>query len=311
MEHTTSLEWERLKSGDTINIIAPSSGKVDSNTIEEIKHKFKGLGYKLKIPNDLLRETFFCSNTDEYRLNNLIESLNDPSASAIWVLRGGYGCARIISKFKNLTIPAKEKIFIGYSDITALHLYFSQKWGWKTIHSPIAEEITSKDKDPNNFKILFELLKLKDYQVNIPIEAQLNNVRFTSISGKLSGGNLSLVQTSIGTDWQLDSKNKIIFLEDLDEAGYRIDRMLEHLSQAEVLKRAKAIVFGEFSEKEGQSTNIMDALIRLANNVNIPVFKTKYFGHKYHNYPLVYNAVAEISNTKDRLLLKYSMGNQL
>ena len=289
-----------------INIIAPASGKVNKATIQSMLKKFGSLGFEIDMPKDLLKETLFCSNTDEYRANHLIKSLKDEQQKIIWALRGGYGSMRIISKLYDLEKPSKEKIFIGYSDITVLHLFLSQKWGWYTIHGSVAKEITEK-LDPKNLEILLGLIKTEGYEVKIPIDFQLNKIKFSNLKGKLSGGNLAIIQNSIGTKWELESKDKIIFLEDINEEGYKVDRMLEHLKQSGVLKGAKAIIFGDFLEKEGANSTVNDALIRFANSVDIPVFKTKYFGHGYHNYPLVYNASANILTKDGGLLLTYDM----
>lgn len=294
-----------LKKGEVISIIAPASGFVEVKTIQSMKQKFNALGYKLNIPNDLLKETLFCANTDSYRAEHLLYSLTHKSSNIIWALRGGYGCARILHSLSKIEKPAHVKTLIGFSDITALHLYISQKWGWQTIHGAVAKQMTEAV-DPDNFKLLFNLLTTDNYEIKMPIEKQLNKVKYNSITGKLTGGNLAIVQTSIGTDWELEGKDKIIFLEEVNEEGYRVDRMLEHLKQSGILKGAKAIIFGEFLDKANQDFKIMDALNRFAASVDIPVFKTKYFGHGYHNYPLIYNALAEITNDSKGIILKYS-----
>lgn len=291
---------------NNVNIIAPASGNVSNATIQSMLKKLKSLGFVVNLPKNLLKETLFCANTDEYRANHLIESLNDNEHKIIWALRGGYGSMRIIPKLLTIAKPSYEKILIGYSDITALHLFLSQNWGWYTIHGVVGKEITEKF-DPKNLEIIVSLLNREGYEVKIPIDSQLNKIKFDNLNGKLSGGNLAIIQNSIGTSWELDSKDKIIFLEDVNEEGYKVDRMLEHLKQSGVLKGARAVIFGDFGEKENANSSVKDALMRFANNINIPVFKTKYFGHGYHNYPLVYNAVAKIIINSNGMLLTYNM----
>jgi muramoyltetrapeptide carboxypeptidase len=175
--------------------------------------------------------------------------------------------------------PAVAKTLIGYSDITALHLFLSQHWGWKTIHGSGFADLLKSDKNPDNFDDFFE----KSVFTVQPLNTQAS--AYTTLTGIGTGGNLTLVQNSIGTGWQMQSAGKIVFLEDVNEQGYRIDRSLTHLKQAGLLQDAQAVVFGEFVACSG----VEAVLQRFANEHALPVFQTDQFGHGYTNLPIPYN----------------------
>lgn len=251
-------------------------------------------------PNTFKEAIIFHSNTDKERFRFLKNSLYDTSKNTIvWTYRGGEGSARLIPFLKNLPKPNQEKIFIGYSDITALHLFLSQNWHWKTLHGAFLCELLNPKKDPKNFQKIADFITKKTPVLNIknlhPLNSHAKNTK--KISGLLTGGNLTMVETSIGTDWQMQAKNKIVFLEDVEEKGYQVDRALAHLKQAGLLKEVKAIVFGDFVEGD---EFVSLALERFGAETNIPVFKTNQFGHGKTNYPLLYNAHATLFLEKDQ-----------
>lgn len=284
----------------TIKMVGPASGTSSENIA-----KLRNLNNLcVEAPQDIMTEVLpFHTNTDEKRFEYLKKALYDPCENTvIWTLRGGYGSARLISDLKRLKKPKQEKIFIGYSDITALHLFFSQKWHWKTIHGAAMVDMLNPAKDPNNFLKIAEMVSKEKNVFTLEPLFPLNEAaeHFSKIQGRLTGGNLSVVESSIGSDWQIDSKNKIVFLEDTGEKGYKIDRMLYHLRQAGIFRGVKAVIFGDFV----LSDEYLDfALERFAKEINIPVFKSDQFGHGKKNYPLIYNALSEINfNTKTNTL---------
>lgn len=243
----------------------------------------------------------FHATTDEKRWAALKEALYDPNIKIIWTLRGGYGSARLIQYLLTLKPPAQKKVVIGYSDTTALHLFLSQRWGWKTIHGAGFKELLNAEKDPNNFKIIMDILSGQAAVVEVNDLVPLNFAakRTQKISGALTGGNLTLMQTSIATPWQLQARDKIVFIEDVGVRGGQIDRTLYHLKEAGLFNGVKAIVFGEFEFDTLGSLDNLFSLKKFAAETNIPVFKTNQFGHDKSNVPLVYNAQAEIKISED------------
>jgi muramoyltetrapeptide carboxypeptidase len=218
-------------------------------------------------------------------LELLKSALENPETKAVICVRGGYGSMRLIPSLAKVR-PPSFKIFVGMSDITALHLFFEKHWHWPTIHGSFTEDKVSPDSIARLKSILFkenEKIKL----VGVPLNDLARNEQL--IEAKITGGNLCLVQSSIGTLWQLDGRDKIILLEEIGERGYKVDRMLEHLRQANILTSAKAIILGDFlegSEPDGSSL-INQVLERFANGCKIPVIQIAGIGHGYNNLPIL------------------------
>ncbi len=280
-----------------IKLVAPGSG-TEPEQIQQL-HSFQFLN--VEIPENLVTKAIaFHANSDEERLKLLKSALNDNSKNTIvWSLRGGYGSARLINDLNKLPKPKYEKVFIGYSDMTALHLFLSQNWQWKTINGAGLLDLLNAKKDPQNFEKIVDILSKKNRFASITNLKLLNPAQFKQVklTGPLTGGNLTIVQTSLGTNWQIQTAGKILFLEDVGEKGYQVDRALNQLKQAGVLKNVKAIVFGDFADPVDDKVDL--ALDRFAQEMKMPVFKTDQFGHGKKNYPLIYNAASEIVRDKN------------
>jgi muramoyltetrapeptide carboxypeptidase len=284
-----NAEFLELLNKHAIIVVAPASGI----SIERLA-ELEALKLSIKIPVGLLSPSIvFHANSDENRFNLLKTALLDDANDIIWSLRGGYGAARLMERMYTLPKPKKEKWFVGYSDMTALHLFLTQEWNWKTVHGAMALELLAVKRDPSNFKTLAQLIdkKIDTIKIRNLKPLNINAQQIKQVFGPLTGGNLSIVQTSIGTPWQIKTENKILFLEDTGEKGYGVDRALNHLKQAGLLKHVKAIVFGDFGGADGLSDL---ALNRFAADINIPVYKTDQFGHDSANVPLIYNTFSYI-----------------
>lgn len=270
-----------------IRVVAPSSG-VSSDVLRQLR-ALPGLEYE--IPENLLEPGIaYHANTDVQRLAQLKTALYHPDPNEIiWCLRGGYGSARLIDALEKLTPPAEEKIFIGYSDVTALHLFLSQKWGWRTLHSCGFAQLLDPKWDINNFKRLREWIEFPTRPQQFPTLVALNHQAKNAkrLQGKMNGGNLTLVENSIGTSWQIKTTGCILFLEEVGEKGYRIDRALNHLKQAHLFQDVEAVVFGDCLD--GDET-VSFALQRFADEIDCPVFQSKAFGHGLVNYPIPYQS---------------------
>lgn len=279
-----------------IHLIAPSYS-VSEQSIKLTKTYFENLGMEVTVPPDLLGEDLLCANKDEIRLAHLKAALNDTSADAIWLLQGGYGLTRIIHELFHMEKPKKEKLFIGCSDGTALHVFLNQVWNWPTLHGPGASTIAKQKVSPQTIEAVLHIARQSLSSYTPPTLKPFNRKarEVTSLFGTLIGGNLCLLQCGIGTNWQLDSSGKILFFEDVDERGYRVDRMLVHLQQAGILEKAKAIIFGDFvggKEADGSSL-IMPVLKKFADSINLPVFSLPGCGHGDENFPLLFNRELE------------------
>jgi muramoyltetrapeptide carboxypeptidase len=293
-----------LEKGEIIDVICPAS-KEKPNFRNALDQACTKHGFTFRMLNENDPNEPFSSANDETRWNYLKQALENPDSKVIYA-RGGYGVTRLLKYLENYTPPIK-KILIGFSDVTALHIWFNQKYDWQTIHGQLAKETNTKE-NQESADFVFDFLKQVKpitYKGFEPLNDLANKDQ--TINSKLGGGNLCLVQNSLGTNWQVDFIDKIVFLEDTNEQGYKIDRVLEQLNQAKVFAGAKAVIFGDFdglpTEEEQNLTDV--ALKRFAQSSQIPVFKATGFGHSAYNHPLLFNSsvVLEVNNGTGELSL--------
>ena len=295
----TSKQWNFLKPGDVVDIIAPSSNVPGDllGVYQKTKDLLASIGLIARIADDLIMPglDLFSTNSLEYRTQHLIEAFTNTKSKAVWAIRGGYGAAKIIPYLEKITPPKQAKLLLGFSDITALHLFVQSRWNWRSLHSPVINQLIT------NYKLLEDLKPIifgeKDinYKELRPLNQAAKNE--ITIEAEITGGNLSIVQTSLATAWQIQANNKIVFLEEVDERGYQIDRMLHHLLQAGIFKTAKAIIFGDVTpgyEKNGSSLCIA-AIEKFAQDMDIPILHFPLIGHNpKHNFPLPFGELCSL-----------------
>ena len=237
-----------LQKGDRVAIISPASPS-DKSLIDEWIAALNKLGLNVVVGESCLSEHGFLSGTDDIRANDINSMFANKSIKGIFALRGGYGCARLLDLIDFKLIKKNPKIFIGYSDITALHIAINQKSKLITYHGPMisTELIKGLDEYSANYykKFIFGYDKI-DELLN-PEGDNLEIINTGIASGELTGGNLSLICSSLGTKYEINTKNKILFLEEVEEVPYKIDRMLTQLKQSGKLKDANGIILGSFT----------------------------------------------------------------
>lgn len=196
---------ERLEiiEGKNIYAIAPSSG-FPKQILEKLTITNKNKN--IYIPENSFREGYvYLSNSDDNRFKILKNALEQNNYNIIWCLKGGYGAARIVERLYSLKRPKKEKIFIGYSDITAIHLFLSQEWGWRTIHGSMLSEIYDINKDSKNFIYLNQIINGIVFNMELtPINNIAENVSI--IKGSINGGHMGLLNMSLKTKWEIKPK---------------------------------------------------------------------------------------------------------
>ena len=277
-----------------IEVVAPSSG-CDTEFLKDLPVKFNG---------------FY--NDDEKKTEVLKKALLNEKNDIVWALRGGYGSAKVVEilyddkEFFDALRNKKENLtFIGYSDITALHLFLSQEFGWKTVHGPVFKEITDSSRK-ENFKIIKSFLSgIREIKFIGLKPLNESAMKTNKISGKLTGGNLSIIQTSIGTRWQIKTDNKILFLEDCNEKPYEVDRLLNHLLSAKILDQVKGIIIGSLCN---DSNDMKKTIMDFGKKLSIPIYSLDVFGHGIYNYPMIYNSDVEIlSEDGVKILKEYNL----
>lgn len=248
-----------LRKGDTIAIVAPS-GPVCGEALERGIRLLESFGLKVKVGPSVKKRWGYLAGSDAERAEDLMEAWADPEVRGVIAARGGYGAMRVIPHLDFDCIRQNPKIFLGYSDITTLHLAFWKEAGLVTFHGPVAEMSPVKMNSYNCTwlrETLFGSWPPGDLPVPVaPNDAPCTPHRFTvfekgRVRGELVGGNLSLIASAIGTLWEIDTRGKVLLLEEVGERPYRIDRMLCHLKLAGKLDDAAGFCLGDFTDCEG------------------------------------------------------------
>ena len=240
-----------LKLGDTIGLISPSSPTSKEN-IEKAKTKIIEMGFKVKMGKSPYARYGYLSGSDEIRANDINEMFADDQVDGIICVRGGYGTPRILDLIDYDIIRKNPKVFVGYSDITALHIAFTQKANLVTFHGPMAtsDMIGSFSKFTENslFKSIMKAEKIG--KILNPEKEKIITINSGIAEGTIIGGNLSLIVDTIGTPYEIDVKGKILLIEEIGEDPYKIDRMLNQLRLSGKLKEAEGIILGDFNNCE-------------------------------------------------------------
>lgn len=263
-----------LKKGDTVAIIAPAS-PADKNLIDSCINSLENLGLNVVVGKSCTSEYGFLSGTDDIRANDINSMFANKSINGIFAIRGGYGCARLLNLIDFNLIKKNPKVFIGYSDITALHIAINQKSKLITYHGPMVSTELIKGLDEYSFNYYKKFLFCNDNMIELcnPIENPIKTINPGVAEGKLIGGNLSLICSSLGTKYEINTKNKILFLEEVGEVPYKVDRMLTHLKQSGKLKDANGIILGAFTDcvapKDKKSLSLDD----IFNEIILPLKK--------------------------------------
>jgi muramoyltetrapeptide carboxypeptidase len=309
---TEVLKPPALKPGDTIAFVAPA-GAANLPPLLEYKKRLENRGYKVLIPNGIeQRKVGYLGGTDEQRADELNAMIRDPKIRAIFPVRGGYGLTRIIDRVDYAALRRDPKIITGYSDLTGLHLAIVKKAGVICFHSPLVMyELWKADKPEFKFEetsfdraVFADQYKPgeKGYVVAVPPESKPVKLVGGKARGRLVGGNLSLICATIGTPYALDPKGDILFVEDVHEAPYRVDRMLSQLRLAGVLDAVSGVVVGTFTDKETSDVKDLDRVLReYFGALKVPVILGFPVGHSPQNATLPEGAMVELDADKVEL----------
>ena len=270
-----------LEKGDTIGLIAPA-GPLRDIKIEEIKYELNRLGYKVKIGKSCyLSYKGYLSGKDEERALDLERMFLDKDVDAIICIRGGYGCARILNLIDFTIIRDNPKVFVGFSDITALHIAINQISNLVTYHGIMAASI--KKWDDFTYSSLIKALNFKEeLLVENPSNEKLISLYGGCCEGSITGGNLSIIVSTLGTEYEINTKNKILFIEEIGEYTYKVDKMLNHLQMAGKFNDCNGIIFGEFTNCKKAFQNeegILDILKEIAQKNKKPAIYNLKSGH--------------------------------
>ena len=282
----------KLKTGDTVLIIATARCVIENDIVSFLTWaEAKGLKVELA-PNLFAVENQF-AGSDQQRAQDLIWALSHPKASAVFCARGGYGTIRTIRELEKIiessaewhesleslmTSQWKHKLFVGFSDVTVLHSWLN-RFNWVSVHGPVVTQwsLTDFSKTLNSLEIaLFEGLVELDVQDCFMLNAK-------PFSGKLVGGNLSLMYALLATPYRINTVNTVLILEDLDEYLYHLDRMMQTLDLSGALSNIQALIVGGMSEMKDNPTSFghsaFDIIHQVVSKYSIPVIFDVQIGH--------------------------------
>jgi muramoyltetrapeptide carboxypeptidase len=283
----------RLKDGATIAIIAPA-GPIESRTgLDQGIATLKRMGFQVRFEDRIFQSNRYLAGSDSDRAEELMQAFENPEIQAIISLRGGYGCARLIPALQEKRLRSFPKIFMGFSDLTTLHMFFRRRLGWITFHGPMAASLGNPPQDQIDH--LYSLWTDPDYRPTFEFP-QLETWNPGVAEGELTGGCLSIVTSSLGTCYEIDTEGKILFLEELGEPPYRLDRMLTHLRLAGKLEKAAGLLLGNFfncdpdqhdsTAKEKLNYTAKDVLQQVLQDLPIPILSGFPAGHSGDNWAI-------------------------
>lgn len=313
-EKFSIIKPPRLKEGDRIALVAPGS-YITEKELQDSVANLSDLGFQVTFSEKLTLQNGYFSGTDQQRADDLMDMFEREDVDAIMCVRGGYGCARILPLLDYSVIKKHPKILIGYSDVTALLYGIFKKTGLITFHGPVATS-TFNEFSVSNFKrvLMTTEARKKFFNANPASDENVYGVK-TIVEGKakgrLVGGNLSIMVSLIGTKYDVDYSNKIIFIEEIGEEPYRIDRMLTQLIQSDKFKNASGVMMGIFSKCEpkvqdpsfSKSFSLMEVLMDRFSDMKIPVIYGMSFGHIKDKFTIPFGALAELDTTEQTFTL--------
>jgi muramoyltetrapeptide carboxypeptidase len=293
-----------LKKGDTIAITCTAGYMPLKNAAACVK-ALKKDGYNVIISPTVggKSKTYF-SGTDEERLTELQKYLDDKNIKAILCGRGGYGTGRIIDKINFTKFVNKPKWVIGFSDITILLNHITSNFNIATLHAPMSTAFKNEEHNPQNIISLLQTLKGEKQKYTAPTNA-LNKIG--TAKGKLLGGNIALLANAIGTKSDMKTKNCILFIEDIGEQLYAIDRMLYQLKRAGKLENLAALVVGSFTDMQNTDRpfgkNIYEIITDIVREYKYPVCYDFPVGHGTENRALKVGITYTLNCTKNEVVL--------
>lgn len=273
---------KRLRKGDVIGIVAPAS-PIEQEQLERAFSFLDQLGLRYKVGQAVYRKNGYLAGSDEERLADLHGMFRDPEVKGIICAGGGYGSARYAEYLDMEVIQENPKIFWGFSDITYVHTAIRQGAGLVTFHGPMLASCVAKEEfhelSGKMFGQLFEPVEIHYTEAISPLEAIVGGVA----EGEIVGGNLTQLANSLGSEFEIQTNQKLLFIEDVGEEPYKVDRLLNQLRLAGKLREAAGIVIGDFAKAESATPDatltMEEVFAHYFNNLGKPVVKGFQMGH--------------------------------
>ena len=275
-----------LSQGDTLGIIAPAGPIENRDAFERGITSIERLGFSVRYNDRIFESRRYLAGDDPARAEELMRHFEDPGVRGVLSLRGGYGSSRLISLLDEKRLRSHCKLFMGFSDLTTLHLFFRRRFGWITLHGPMMTSPALANLNSEEEGHLLSLWTDPGYRPRYS-SPQLEVWHPGIAEGRLVGGCLSVVVASLGTPYEIKTSGEILFIEDVEEPPYRVDRMLTQLQLARKLEGVAGILVGSFFEclpRTGSYT--VDQVLReILEKFGVPVLAGFTAGHGPKNWP--------------------------
>lgn len=278
-----------IKRGGTVGIVA-LSGPLDAEVVFKGEAQLQKLGYNVVIaPSCFESRGYLAGSSDRARAQDLMIMFSDDEIDAILCMRGGYGCNRIVPYLKKFDFSKYPKPFIGYSDITYMHLYLNQKHQLMTFHGPMIRDLLTENEATTQTFLncvsgdyAYEMLEIPYYQTDLE-----------AACGQVVGGNLSIICSTLGTPYEIDTKGKVLFIEEINEPVYVIDRLITQLKYSGKIDDAVGIMMGDFNVYDKVATHKL--LKKMFRGYKKPIAYDIPSGHCMPNYTIPLGATAQLN----------------
>ena len=299
------IKPKRLKPGDVIGVISPASPPDDLIKIEKGVKYLEKLGYRIEVGKNVERQIGYLAGTDNERLDDLHTMFNNKNVNAIFCLRGGYGSTRLLDKINYTLIKNNPKIFVGYSDINALQLAFFAKCGLITFAGPMVAVDFADEISPFTEEAFWRIItsNKKIGRIQNPNKEKFFVLNKGKAQGRILGGNVSIITSLIGTDYLPKLKNSILLLEEINEAPYRIDRMLNQLRILKVFNSIRGLILGDFVkcveyDPDKKTFSLNEVIVDYFEGLKIPAIYNFRHGHLKEKITIPYGIRAVLNATK-------------
>lgn len=296
-----------LKKGDTVAIVAPSGILLQrEGEIQQAKALLESWGLVAIIGNHVFKQNHHFAGTDQERCEDLQSALDNPSIRAIWCARGGYGTVRILDKLDFTTFKRSPKWIIGYSDITALHNEVHNQ-GFQSLHALMCVSLT---KNLDEVRPAIETFKSTLFGRPVDYELKASEYNKEGVArGLLVGGNLTILHTMLGSNSSIDTTGKILFIEEIGEYKYHIDRMLQSLKRAGYFDNCAGLIVGDMSKMRKNTTawgsSVEQLILDALQEYNFPIAFNMPAGHEKDNRALVLGKTINLEVFKTSSKLEY------
>lgn len=304
---TEMIQPPYLKAGDTVAIVAPS-GILNNREaeVESAKTVLKGWGLHVIVGKHVFSKANHFAGTDEERCEDLQRALDDSKVKAIWAARGGYGTVRIIDKLDFTQFKKHPKWIIGYSDITVLHNVMNNL-GYESMHAMMCTSMAEDQKDLDETIATFKKALFGE-SLTYTLEGSSYN-KIGNVTAPIVGGNLTILQTMLGSKSSIDTKGKILFIEEIGEYKYHIDRLLQSLKRAGYFDQCVGVIVGDMTKIKKNTTpwgtSIEQLILDALAEYNFPIAFNMHAGHEADNRAMILGRMVKLTVTTQQSIVVF------